>query len=81
MGFGIASSAGAIASSSGMFIFSEFEDKQINPMYLFAVFSLISMIVMFFMKETLNQPLADEIQEIEMQKRDEKHTEEFHSDK
>ena len=59
LGFGIASAAGAIASSSGQFIFTELEDKQINPMIFFAVFSLLSIIVLSFMNETLNQPLQD----------------------
>ena len=72
LGFGMCSAMGALASSSGQFIFSYLEDEHISPMILFSSFSLLAIIVFCFMNETLNQPLQDEIEEIKALKMEER---------
>ena len=64
-GLGIVSAAGALASSSGQFIFRQLEDRLINPMILFTIFCFFSLITLNFMPETHEKPLEDEIKEIE----------------
>lgn len=64
MGYGIASAAGAIASSSGQFIFEKMEEKGINPMILFTIIAIFAAIVLSFEDDSLNKPLENEIEEI-----------------
>ena len=70
LGFGFISAMGAVASSSGQYIFSQLEDKHINPMIFFSLFSMIALVIFFFSKQTHNQPLQDQIQEIEALKKE-----------
>ena len=63
LGFGIGSSAGAIASTSSQVIMPIFQQNNFNPMTLLTFFSLISLYFINRLPETLNVPLADEIHE------------------
>ena len=72
LGLGFASSIGAVASSSGQFILNELEDRQISPMLLFTVLCICAILTLNFMEETLNIPLKDEIEEVQIMKDEQK---------
>lgn len=49
LGFGIASSAGAISSTSSQIVLPYFQQKGYNPMIIFTLMALISMMTLKFM--------------------------------
>ena len=63
LGFGIGSSAGAIASTSSQVIMPFFQQHDFNPMILLTFMSLATIFFIQRLPETLNIPLADEIHE------------------
>ena len=70
MGFGIGSAAGAIASSSGNIILSSLSENSINPQIFFCLCAILAIATLFFLPETMNMPLTDEIEEIQSRKND-----------
>lgn len=74
IGFGVGSAAGAIASSSGGPILSTLVDNSISPMIFFTLCGIIGAAVLFFLPETHNKPLEDEIEEIQNAKNNYKRT-------
>ena len=61
IGFGIGSAAGAIASSSGNAIIFGLADNGITPMIFFTLVGILAIATLFFLPETHNKPLVDEI--------------------
>ena len=54
-GLGMVSMGGAMASTSSQYILPYLESKQINPMVMFTVFSMIGAISICFLPETLGK--------------------------
>ena len=44
------------------------EERNINPMIFFTIFAILAIATLTFMKETHNQPLTNEIEEIQKKK-------------
>ena len=63
LGFGIGSSAGAIASTSSQVVMPFFQQNNVNPMTLLSLLSVLTIFFIYKLPETLNVPLADEIYE------------------
>ena len=68
-GFGVASSIGAISSSTGsIIIVNVFDDNGINHYIFFTFVALLAISALVFLDETKNKPLKNEIVEIQMEK-------------
>lgn len=64
LGFGIASSAGAIASTTSQVIMPFFQQHNIDPMILLTFLALLCLVFVRLLPETLDVPLRDDVQEI-----------------
>jgi hypothetical protein len=61
IGFGMASLVGSTANISSQFILSSISQTNLNPMLLFAVISGIGCGAIYFLPETLNKKLEEQI--------------------
>ena len=61
LGFGIGSSAGAIASTSSQIVMPFIEQNGWNPMILLTLMSFSCVFLVRLLPETLNMPLEEEI--------------------
>ena len=61
-GFGVSSAVGAIASSTVSLIYGAMIQNNINKMIFPTVLGIAAILVLFFLPETKDVPLVDEIE-------------------
>lgn len=67
-GFGVGSAIGAVGSSTTSIIYGAMLQGNVNVMIFPTICSVAAILVLFFLPETKDLPLADEIEEVQFEK-------------